>query len=147
MTTNKDPLEYSKEYLVAALACALISGCFSLLLLLLGWGLSEFTNWILSLAGVSVKVLPGYTTALVMVPFVTVVLLHAPAQGREQSPATMVHHVVFSGIVSLGLIGFALFVRVLEIVGLPFTTLLVVTYFIFSYSETLPNFRESDPES
>lgn len=136
-----DPFEYSTEYLASAGACALISGSFSFLLLLSGWGLSEFTNWILSIVGVSAKVLSGYTTALVMILFVTMALL----KSSGPSPAKLVGFLIFSGLVSLGLIGFALAVRALEIVRLPFTTLLVVTYFIFCYSEMLPIFRKSAP--
>lgn len=126
MTTNdeKEPLEYAKEYLVAAGACALISGCFSGLILILGWGLSEFTNWLLSLAGVYVKALSGYTTALVMTLFIIMFPLQSPTHGRAALRVKGIDNLIFSGLISFGLIGFAVSVKVFEIVRLAFYDLI-----------------------
>lgn len=140
-----DTFEYSAEYLASAGACALISGSFSFLLLLSGWGLSEFTNWILSKAGVSFRFLTGYSTALLLIVFVTMVLLRSSTQGRISPPGKSIAFLMFSGSVTLALIGFALAISVFEILKLSFTTLLVVTYFVFCYSEMFPVVRKSTP--
>ena len=140
-----DPFETS-EYLASAGACALLSGCFAWLLFVSGFALSEFANWVLFKAGVSFRFLQGYTTAFVLFIFVSLVLSRSPSQGRSPSSKRL-SFFVFSGSVTVALIGFALAVRVFEILTLPFTTLLVITYFVFCYSETFPLVRRRIPGS
>jgi hypothetical protein len=144
MTTNaRDPLECSKEYLTAVTLGAVFAGLFSGFLLFSGIVLAEFATWILSMARVSVRVRYGYTTSLILTFFVRWALSLSPTDDQILSKLDAMDAWVFSVLVSLGFIAFAFVMRAVDILKFSYTALLVLTFFIFCYSEMFASVRKN----